>query len=175
MKKLIILFFLLVPILGQSQKTYFTKSAQINFYSQTVVEDVEAKNRQVVCNFNNKTGQLNFAVLIRSFQFDNSLMQEHFNGNEYMNSAKFPKAKFIGTITNLSSISFSKNGTYNIMATGLLTIHGITKKVTQSGTMSISKGKIKFKSEFKLHPVDYKISVPDGIAEEILVRVSANF
>jgi uncharacterized protein YcsI (UPF0317 family) len=41
--------------------------------------------------------KIEFIVLIRSFQFEKALMQEHFNEN-YMESAKYPKATFSGNL-----------------------------------------------------------------------------
>lgn len=55
------------------------------------------------------TGQLEFAVLIKGFQFDKALLEEHFNEN-YMESSKFPKSTFKGMIENPSAVDWSKHG-----------------------------------------------------------------
>ncbi len=41
--------------------------------------------------------KLSFQALMSTFHFKRALMEEHFNEN-YMESTKFPKAKFKGTI-----------------------------------------------------------------------------
>lgn len=53
------------------------------------------------------TGKLEFAVLIKGFQFEKALMQEHFNEN-YLESNKFPKATFKGQIDNYTKIDVTK-------------------------------------------------------------------
>ena len=59
-------------------------------------------------------------------------MEEHFNEN-YMESDKIPKATFKGKITNLSSVDFTKNGTYDVTVEGDLTIHDVTNKISTKG------------------------------------------
>ena len=102
--KLLSIVFILVASAGYSQK-YITKNGYIKFYSETPMETIEAHNRQVNSALDISTGDFVFKVLIKSFEFEKALMQEHFNEN-YMESDKFPDATFTGKITNLSSINF---------------------------------------------------------------------
>lgn len=164
-----------VPFFVKAQKTYSTKSASVKFFSHTVAEDVEAINKQVLCSLNDKTGQTSFAVLIKGFKFENSLMQEHFNDKDCMHSDKFPKSNFAGTITNIASVNFAKNGNYAVTAEGSLTMHGITQKVKQAGTITINNGKVSLKSVFKIRPKTFGITVPDGISDEIELTIITNF
>jgi polyisoprenoid-binding protein YceI len=175
MKKIFVLVAFAIPFLLQAQKTYSTKSAKVKFFSHTVAEDIEANNSQVLCSLNDKTGQLNFAVLIKGFKFENALMQTHFNDKDYMYSDKFPKSNFVGTVTNITTVNFAKNGTYNVTAEGTLTMHGISKKVKQVGSIIVSNGKVSLKSVFKIKPKDFKVTVPDGIAEELEITVNSSF
>lgn len=170
----------LIIILGfisfglQAQKTYSTKSAEVKFFSHTVAEDIEAINHQVICTLNDKTGQVNFAVLIKGFKFENTLMEQHFNEKDYMYSAKYPKASFAGTITNISSINFAKNGTYKLSAGGVLNLHGVSQKILATGSIIILNGKVSLKSSFMIQPKKYGINVPD-IADDIKVTVNSSF
>ncbi len=157
-----------------AQKTYSTKSAKVKFYSHTAAEDIEAKNSQVLCSLNDKTGQVNFAVLIKGFKFENTLMQQHFNEKDYMYSDKFPKATFTGTISNIATVNFAKNGTYNVTADGNLTMHGSTQKVKQSGSIIVLNGKVTLRSVFKIKPKNFGINVSD-IAEDIEITVESAF
>ena len=59
-------------------------------------------------------------------------MEEHFNEN-YMESGKYPKSVFKGSIRNLSDINFAENGKYPAKVEGDLTIHGVTQPVTVEG------------------------------------------
>lgn len=73
----------------QAQDRYYTKSGQISFFSKAPLESIEAGNKNVTCVLDTKTGQLQFVVLMRGFEFRKALMQEHFNEN-YVESSKFP-------------------------------------------------------------------------------------
>lgn len=162
---------MLVANLIFAQKNYTTKSGQIKFFSNTALEDVEATNNQVFCSLNTSSNKIQFAVLIKGFAFENSLMQKHFNQAEYMYSDKYPKAIFNGTIKNKASINFNKAGTYKAFVEGSLTMHGITKPIKTEGIITIATNKIILNSKFKISPTDFKITVPEGISNTIVVAV----
>jgi hypothetical protein len=46
------------------------------------------------------------------------LIQEHFNGEKWMNSEAYPLFVFAGRIADLSKVNFSKNGTYTVPVSG---------------------------------------------------------
>ena len=112
------------------------------------------------------TGEMVFQALIKSFHFDRALMEEHFNEN-YMESDKIPKSSFKGKITNLSSVDFSKNGTYDVTVEGDLTIHDVTNKISTKGTIEVVSGGINANSKFNIVPEDYKISIPGVVRDKI--------
>jgi hypothetical protein len=154
-------------------KIYTTNKASVRFFSNGS-EDIEATNSNTVSALNDKTGDLRFVALIKGFHFENELMQDHFNSADYMNSDAFPKSEFKGSITNISAVNFTKDGTYNITANGNLTIHGITKKQTVQGTLTIANGKVNAKSIFKIKRMDYGITT-DEIADVLEITVTATF
>ena len=157
-----------------AQKTYVTKSAQVKFFSHTPAEDIEATNNQAESKLVDKTGQVMFSLLIKGFRFENELMQEHFNGADYMNSTKFPKGEFKGKITNIAAVNFAKDGTYNVTTTGDLTIKGITKKVTAKGTITVTKSKISTKSIFKINVKDYGVDGSE-VTKDLEITVTAKY
>ncbi len=164
-------------LIGYGQK-YMTKNGYIGFYSHTPMEDIKADNNQAAGVLDVSTGEMVFQVLIRSFHFERALMEEHFNEN-YMESEKFPKSTFKGRITNLSSVNFSKNGSYDVSVEGDLTIRDVTKKVSMKGTLEVLAGGINASSKFKIIPEDYKINIPgvvrDKIAKDLEVTVTMKF
>jgi len=163
MKKLIFLSGMLINFLiCPAQIKYLTKSGFISFYSHTPFEDIKADNNQVESIMDIGTGEVIFQVLMKSFKFDRALMEEHFNEN-YVESDKYPKAKFKGKITNLSSIDFKKDGTYNADIEGDMTIHNVTKPFKASGTFEIKDGKIVGSSKFQLDPKEYNIEIPSVV------------
>ena len=158
-----------------SQDRFFTKAGHISFYSKTNVEDIEAHNRSVTCVLDTKTGNIQFAVVMKGFEFRKALMQEHFNEN-YVESDKYPKAMFKGQIANNASINYTTPGTYPARVKGQLTIHGETNEIETDGMVTVKDGKIISTSEFQVAIADYKISVPalvkDNISKTINIKVS---
>lgn len=164
--------------LGASAQKIYTKNGFISFFSKTPMENIQADNNQVMSVLNTQTGDLQFSVLIKSFRFEKALMEEHFNEN-YMESEKFPKAGFKGSITDLNRVSFGADGQYTVTVSGDLTIHGVTNKVSTPGTITIKGGKISADARFNVKTADYNISIPkvvrDNIAESIEIKVSCNY
>jgi polyisoprenoid-binding protein YceI len=150
----------------QAQK-YMTKNGNIMFYSETPMETIKATNNQVNAALDSQTGDLVFKVPIKSFQFEKALMEEHFNEN-YMESDKLPNSTFKGKITNLQDINFSKEGKYEAIIDGDMTIHGVTQKISEKGTFTVEAGdKIKGYSKFNVKPSDYDIKIPGAVIKNI--------
>lgn len=174
MKKLLVLLLIVTTATVHAQKVY-TKNGNISFFSKSPLENIKADNNQVVSIIDTQTGDLQFSLLIKSFQFDKALMQEHFNEN-YMESDKYPKSIFKGKVEDISKVNFSKDGTYPVTVNGELTIHGVTNKTSTPGTITIKNGVASGSSTFFVKLADYKISVPklvrDNIAESIEITVN---
>lgn len=178
MKKLMFLMlFATATVAANAQTKYFTKDGNVSFYSKAAVEDIEATNKKVTCVVDAATGQMEFTMLIRAFEFEKELMKEHFNEN-YMESEKFPKSTFKGTIENVSTVKWTTDGTYPVKVTGKLTLHGITKDVSAAGSFTVKGGKILGKSEFMVSLADYDIKVEKAyaskIADKIKITVDVN-
>ncbi|MFM7766393.1 MAG: YceI family protein [Bacteroidota bacterium] len=176
-KVMLVMLFASVSVISNAQTKYFTKDGNISFFSKAAVEDIEATNKKVTCVVDPATGQMEFTMLIRAFEFEKELMKEHFNEN-YMESEKFPKSTFKGTIENASSVKWTVDGIYPVKVSGKLTMHGITKDVTAAGSVTIKGGKINGKSEFVVLLADYDIKVEKAytskIADKIKVTVDVD-
>ena len=168
MKKLqfIILTGLLLSASFVNAQKYITKSGFIRFYSHASIENMEANNKQVNCALDITTGDLVFKVLMKSFEFEKALMQEHFN-DDYVESDKFPNASFKGKVLNMKDINFTKNGTYQATIEGDLTIHGITKKVQEKGTFEVKDGKIIGQAKFNISLKEYNVIIPKTVVNNI--------
>lgn len=157
MKKSFMLALGLVATLGLlAQDRFFTKTGKVSFYSKATLENIEAHNRSVTCVLDTKTGNVQFSVPVKGFEFEKALMQEHFNEN-YMESTKYPRAEFKGQIVNNSDVDYAKDGTYNVKVKGKLTIHGQTKDVETDGKVTVRGGKVQAESDFNVQLADYKI------------------
>jgi polyisoprenoid-binding protein YceI len=171
MKQIIAIIGLLTISLShvQAQK-WMTRTGKVSFFSSTPVENIEAFNNEAACVVESKNGEVVFIVPIKSFRFEKALMQEHFNEN-YMESDKFPKAQYKGKITNIQSLNFSKDGSYQVNTQGKLTIHGVTRDVTVPGTIIISGGVATIKTKFMVAPADYGIKIPSITASKIASNI----
>lgn len=180
MKKILIFASLLLismPCLVSAQGKYFTREGRIQFNSKSTVEKIEGVNKKVTSIIDTQTGQIEFSVLMKAFEFEKALMQEHFNEN-YVESDKFPKANFKGTIANNSEIKWTTDGTYPAKVQGKMTIHGVTKDVTADGSIEVKGGKVIANSKFIILLKDYNIEIPklvkDKITEDVIILVDLN-
>lgn len=158
---------------------YFTKEGHISFHSETPIETIEADNHKATSVLDVNSGKMEFALLIKAFEFEKALMQEHFNEN-YMESDDYPKATFKGSIANMDEVNFSEAGTYTTRVAGDLTIHGVTQSVETEGTIKVGEdGNITAMSTFPVSPKDYDIKIPDvvvdNIAEEMEIKVNIDY
>lgn len=151
-------------------KNYKSVKGEIKFSSSTTEEDIEANNTQIISSISSN-GNIQMAALIKGFRFENEVMQNHFNEEKYMNSDKFPKSEFKGSIVDFNKIDIAKNGEYNVTAKGNLTLHGITKSVTTNGTIAIKNKQLILKGSFKIHVQDYGVDGSD-VAEKIDINVN---
>ena len=149
-----------------AQDRFYTKTGKIDFYSKAPMEDIEAKNKTVSAVVDSKTGAIQFSAQMKGFEFEKKMMQEHFNEN-YVESNKFPKSEFKGTITNNSEINYTKNGSYTARVKGKLTIHGVTKEVETTGTFKVNGGKIDASSTFNILLSDYNIKIPSVVKDKV--------
>jgi polyisoprenoid-binding protein YceI len=178
MKKIVLLFFAfaLISNVALAQR-YITKSGHIKFLSSTPVEDIEAHNRSVQMALDSKTGDVVFKVLMKSFQFEKALMQEHFNEN-YVESDKYPNSTFRVKVSDMGGVDFSSPGKYDVSVEGTLTIHGVSNKISEKGTLTVTDDGVTAGAFFKVKPADYEIEIPapvrKNIAKEIEVTVDCN-
>ncbi|OJV50439.1 MAG: polyisoprenoid-binding protein [Bacteroidetes bacterium 43-16] len=167
MKKIIItLAMIAAATQWASAQKYMTRTGKVSFFSSTSMENIEAFNNESAAVLDSKNGDLVFQIPIKSFKFEKALMQEHFNEN-YMESDKFPKSEFKGKIDNLSTVNFSKDGTYPVTVSGNMTIHGVTKRVQTKGNIKVAGNSVTLNAKFNVAPADYGIKIPSMAAKKV--------
>jgi hypothetical protein len=158
-----------------AQKIYSSKTGQAWFDAGTGMEDITGTNKSVTCAFKPSTGDLQFLVKIKGFEFWSQLLQEHFNEN-YMESDKFPNSVFKGKVTNMDKVNVDKDGSYPVNVKGTLEIHGVKKDVESNGTMKVVGGNISASSEFTVVLEDYKIAIPrvvkDKLSKTAIIKIN---
>ncbi|HEY6063035.1 MAG TPA: YceI family protein [Chitinophagaceae bacterium] len=159
MKK-ILLFAILIVIANitlSGQDKYFTKIGRISLAGKSPLSSVNAENKAVSVVLDTKTGILQFSLLTKGFEFKKALMQKHFN-EKYIESDKFPKSEFKGEIINNALVKYGTDGVYPVTAKGKLSIHGETKDIQATGTVTVKTGKMILNSTFYILVPDYKIN-----------------
>ena len=151
--------------------SFSTKKGSIKFVSPSD-PDVSAINNEVSSKIT-AAGDIRFSLLFKGFQFKYAEMQTHFN-EEYIESEKYPRASFTGTIQNIKSIDLSKDGMYSAKIVGTLTMHGVTKPVQTTATLNISKGKIAAAATISIMMSDFKIDA-SAVTEKVDLEINCNY
>jgi hypothetical protein len=157
---------------GWSQK-YLSRTAELKFDASVPnMVEIAAKNNSVSAILDASTGKFAVNALINQFSFKIPLMEEHFNEN-YMETSKFPNAKFSGQIANFDPTKLASKGTYEVE--GDLTIHGLTKKVKSKITLVMAGGKVNANCSFSVRAQDYKIEIPSLVKEKFAENIKVIF
>jgi hypothetical protein len=170
-------FILVVLILSWGKdlpaQSYQSTESEVTFFSSAPMEDIKATNEKATSLFNAATGDIAFVVPIQGFQFRKSLMQQHFNEN-YLESDKYPNATFEGKIAGYDP---GNGSVQEAVAEGILTIHGVPRKVKINGQISRTPGGLKVETKFPLQVADYDIEIPRVVFYNIaeVVEVTAVF
>ena len=165
-----VLIFLFVINISKAQDRFLTKNGSVTFFSSAPMEDIKADNNQVLSIVDTSSGKMAISILMKSFLFEKALMQEHFNEN-YVESDKFPKATFKGTILNFDDIE--SNTKVNVK--GTITIHGKSKEIVIPANISKTEDAILVKGEFNLLVADFDIKIPKVVAKNIAKEIKVTF
>ena len=167
MKKSVILVLMIFASGSLFAQKYKSERSTVTFFSDATIEDIAATNEKSASIFDSATGEIVFLITIMDFQFEKSLMQEHFN-EKYMESEKFPKATFKGKVSGFNKAA---NGVQNVSAQGILTIHGQSKEIDVNGTIENNGDRLVLNSKFMVELADFKIKIPQLLWQNIAERV----
>jgi len=170
-KKGILLLLFLMSLSLFSQNRFMTKEGFVSFFSHTLVEDIKADNTQVLSIVDTETGEIAIQLLMRSFQFKKALMQQHFN-DSYVESHKFPKAKFSGFIMNLDALV---NGYTETQIKGTLNVHGEDKEIEVPAKIYRSDDELRITGGFTVEVADFDIKIPAVVRNNIARTIKVSF
>lgn len=161
---------------AQSQNLFIAQNSEVQFFSETPLENIQASNKKISSLLNTSTGELAVKMNIKDFHFPNQLMEEHFNEN-YMETEMYPTATFKGKMQE--AIDYTKDGTYAVTSQGTLTMHGVTKARLLKGTLVVKGNQLLLTCDFDVPLADHKIEVPTlviaKIADVIAVKAKYSF
>ncbi len=176
MKRMLLILLLTSSSLIFAQDKYSTKTGTIDFEASVPsFEEVKAQNENTSAILNTATGEFASLALMNAFRFKVALMEEHFNEN-YMESSKYPKAVFKGTIHDFD-LSKLTNSPANFRLTGSMTVHGETKPLETMVQIYKKDSAIIIDAEFEVKPEDFKIEIPKVVSNKIAetINVTAHY
>jgi polyisoprenoid-binding protein YceI len=167
-------------VVGQTNSRLVSSMSHIKFFSTTPAEDIEANNYSATSTINIESGNIVFVVPMQGFEFEKALMQKHFNQENFLDTKSFPDARLVGKITNIDKVDFSTDDTYEAVVEGDMTLKGVTKKITEKGSITVKGGKVEAKSTFNISLADYGIEFVKGkpssnIAKTVEVSLVAEY
>jgi hypothetical protein len=160
MKKLLLLIASIcwmLPLGAQAQQGIYKGIGTIVFEAGAPLSLIKGTSQAAKGVVDLESGRLKFDVPITSFEFLNSLMQERFN-DKYMQSHRFQKATFVGEIIEKGPVS--GKGEAKVTAAGILTIHGVAKKRTITGTLRQQGDTWQLITDFPVKLADHHIQAP---------------
>jgi hypothetical protein len=162
MKKIIVMPMILASFLVFSQEKILTKSSTITFEASVPsFQPVLGTNNNVTFVLNPATGEIASLALIKGFQFEMPLMEEHFNEN-YMETDKYPKAIFRGKIEKFDPKNLTEDYK-DYLIKGNLELHGKSRDINASAKITRTGSRITIISDFAVNASDFGIPIPSLI------------
>lgn len=145
----------------------------MSFTSNAELELIKASSNKVQGLIDPASNTFAFSVDAISFEgFNSRLQRDHFN-EKYMESDRFPKARFSGKI--IEPIDFSIDGSYDVRAKGDLEIHGQKQTRIIKAKVTIANGILSIESRFVVPLADHNISIPAIVSQKIATEIEVEF
>jgi hypothetical protein len=156
-----------------SQKKYSIQKGEIKFASKAQLELIQASSDKVQGLLDPATHLFAFNVDIKSFRgFNSELQREHFN-EKYLESDKYPKAKFSGKI--IEQVDLTANNVFEVRAKGDLEIHGVKQNRIIKSRIIIKDGIVTIESSFIVPLADHDIAIPNIVSQKIATEIEVEF
>ncbi|MFM9984529.1 MAG: YceI family protein [Flavobacteriales bacterium] len=152
----------------QGQMYDMTKG-KINFTSEAPLENIKAESSKLKGILNLTDNSFAFSVEIKTFEgFNSDLQREHFHEN-YLESEKFPKARFTGKLIDKFNPDLASQ---KIRAKGQLEIHGVSKERIIEVTITKTENTYHFTTKFYVALADHGITIPRIVYQKISENIS---
>ncbi len=162
-KYLLLTVFVLVFGFSKAQILTFDHG-EIEFYTSSVLSDIEAVTDKASVNLNLETGKIDVSIDIMSFEFEYDLMKNHFN-EKHMETDRFPVATFKGKVEQ--DLSAGIENETEVDASGDLTIHGVTNKVSIKANISKEGEFTVVKTKMPVVFEDYNVDEPSILTKSV--------
>lgn len=161
-------------------QTYKTRDGYIYFNpnKDQSHKDYESASKEATAVLKVETGDVALLVPMKTFHFNNALLEEHFNEN-YLHTNKFPNASYKGKLIGFNKNQLAKDGVYNLTSEGQVTLHGVTKNFKSPVKLEVKGKTATYYCVFKIKAEDYNIDIPGlvkpKLSEETPLTATINF
>ncbi|GAB5476239.1 MAG: hypothetical protein Mars2KO_43380 [Maribacter sp.] len=155
----------------ENENKIIARQGQVSFFSYTSVENIKAKNNQVLSIIDLDNSKIAVSMLMNAFVFEKALMREHFN-ESYVESDIYPKASFEGEIIDFDP---TLAGEQTKMVKGVFTMHGVSKELEIKTKIERTDGRYVLTGTFEAYVKDYEIKIPPLLAGNIAKMISVDF
>lgn len=157
---------------AEAQNKFSTSNGEIKFASKAQLELIKASSNKMQGLIDPSTNKFAFLVSMQSFRgFNSELQRKHFNEN-YVESEKFPTAKFSGKI--IEQVDFSQNNTTEVRAKGELDIHGQKQIRIIKAKLTIKGNQLIIESHFMVPLSDHSITIPKIVSQKIATEIEVD-
>ncbi len=156
----------------EAQNKFSTSNGEIKFASKAQLEMIQAVSTKMQGVIDPTTNKFAFLVNLQSFQgFNSELQRKHFNEN-YVESEKFPTAKFSGKI--IEQLDYSEDNTMEVRAKGELDIHGIKQTRIIKAKITIKGNQLIIETHFIIPLSDHSITIPKIVSQKIATEIEVD-
>ena len=169
MKKQIILSTLLIFISAALiAQTYRTREGVIYFNPNKNQSNKEyaAQSKEATALLKVETSEVALLVPMKSFRFNNALLEEHFNEN-YLHTNKFPNGTYKGKLIGFSKSMLEKDGEYKMTSEGEIELHGVKKSFKSPVVLQVKDKVATFICNFNVAAPDYNIGIPELVKPKL--------
>ena len=181
MKKIITILFAAIFFVGfLNAQTYKTRDGNIFFNpnKDQSHKDYASASKEATAVFKVETNEVALLVPMKTFHFNNALLEEHFNEN-YLPTNKFPNATFKGKLIGFNKDQLTKDGVYNMSSEGKVTMHGVTKDFKAPVKLEVKGKTATFYCNFKIKAEEHNIKIPGlvkpKLADETPINATIKF
>jgi hypothetical protein len=169
MKKLFLITTLLLGIATTVFcQTYKTREGVIYFNPNKDPKNKEyaAQTKEATAVLKVETGEVALLVPMKSFHFNNALLEEHFNEN-YLHTNKYPNGTYKGKLIGFTKSMLEKDGDYKLSSEGEMELHGVKKPFKAPVLLKVKNKVVTFVCNFNVKAQDYNIEIPDIVKPKL--------
>lgn len=156
----------------EAQNKFSTDNGEIKFTSKAQLELIKASSNKMQGVIDASTNKFAFLVSMQSFRgFNSELQRKHFNEN-YMESEKFPTAKFSGKI--IEQVDYSQDNTAEVRAKGELDIHGQKQTRIIKAKIIVKGNHLIIEAHFMVPLSDHSITIPKIVSQKIATEIEVD-